>query len=455
MTPLPTLPDWPTLAWSPNSGTGPRVLGLNPWIEDFAAYNLWLRPLGLLACLDMLRRAGCDIALVDCLDRTWRNVRWPAPGPCGAGRFPRQPLDTPAPLANIPRQFSRYGLPEEAVAGALTRLGPEPDVVLVTCLMTYWYAGAVAAMRLVRRIWPTVPIVLGGAYATLCTAHARALDLADAVLPGPLEAPENWNAFWRLLGVPAPDLPPQAGFSLALDRYPRPAYAPVLGSRGCPFRCAYCASRLLYAGFRQRRPEHIRDEFVAAYTAGVRDFAFFDDALLVAPEAWLLEFLDHCATSAPDARLHTPNALHARFLTPDLAKRLRRAALTTVRLGLESAEFAARLDEKIREEEWRAAVEALLSAGYAGRDIGVYLLFGLPHQDMESVRRGVATVRALGLTPILAHYSPIPGTPLFAQALASSPYPLAEEPLFQNNSLWPCVPGGFSWEARARVKAWF
>ncbi|MBS3780044.1 MAG: B12-binding domain-containing radical SAM protein, partial [Desulfovermiculus sp.] len=52
------------------------------------------------------------------------------------------------------------------------------------------------------------------------------------------------------------------------------------------------------------------------------------------------------------------------------------------------------------------------------------------------------------IRPHLAQYSPIPGTPLFAQAQAHSPYPLQEEPLFQNNALWPCLPGGFTWQKR-------
>jgi hypothetical protein len=61
-------------------------------------------------------------------------------------------------------------------------------------------------------------------------------------------------------------------------------------------------------------------------------------------------------------------------------------------------------------------------------------------------------VRACGAKPILAEYSPIPGTPLFAQAQKFSPFDLEHEPLFQNNSIFPCQWSEFTWDDLRRVK---
>ena len=102
---------------------------------------MWLRPVGLLVCLDMLRRCGAPVALLDCLDRTWSDIPWPRPGPWGAGRFPKTPLPTPRAVATVPRRYSRYGLPREAVRKALEALSPPPDAVLVTTLMTLLVSG--------------------------------------------------------------------------------------------------------------------------------------------------------------------------------------------------------------------------------------------------------------------------------------------------------------------------
>lgn len=172
-------PKWPEITWtfcSDASGDAPRVLGLNPWIHDFAAYNLWSRPAGLLAALHMLRAAGAGVALMDCMDRTWADVPWPSSRLTGKSPYPKTRIPTPAPLRGIERRFSRYGHDPKLVHTALRRLSPPPDLVLVTTIMTYWYPGAAEAIAMIRDIWPTVPVVLGGIYATLCPEHAAGLE---------------------------------------------------------------------------------------------------------------------------------------------------------------------------------------------------------------------------------------------------------------------------------------
>ena len=451
----PALPPWPRIAWSPppKGHAGPLVLGLNPWIHDFAAYNVWLRPLGLLSCLGMLRNAGASVALLDCLDRTWRDTAWPTPRKDGSGRFPKAPLDTPAPLAHVPRAWSRYGLDRDAAAEALRRLDPPPDLVLVASLMTYWYPGALETIRLARDLWPKVPVALGGIYATLCREHALGQSGADLVISGPLEDAGNWRALWALLGQDTPNEPADPVTPPALDLYAAPAHAPVIGSRGCPFACAYCASRILQGSFVQRDFSQVWADVEPELERGVNNLVFFDDALLLKPQTWLIPLLERLAAHPAPVALHTPNAMHLKALSPGICRLLRRAGLRTVRLGLETANFSQRPDSKATQEDWRQGVNNLFNAGFSPKDIGAYVLFGLPDQDPGDVEATIAAVRAAGLRPHLAHYSPIPGSELFARAREVSSYPLAEEPLYQNNSLWPCVPGGFSWQRNKQWKA--
>jgi radical SAM superfamily enzyme YgiQ (UPF0313 family) len=389
----------------------------------------------------MLRDCGARVALMDCLERTWADVPWPRAHATGKGPYPKTPIPKPAALRGVPRQYSRYGHPPDVVRGALTRLSPPPDLVLVTTVMTYWYPGAAEAIRMVRDIWPDVPVVLGGIYASLCPGHASGLG-ADLVLGGRIEDTQVWGRLWELLGGAAPDLPDGAGLELALDLYADPDFSVILGSRGCPFRCAYCASRSLYPGFRQARAEALLSGMRAEYHRGVRDFAFYDDALLVAPETWLWPLLEWF--EGKGVRLHTPNAMHARYLTPEVCRRLKRAGTHMVRLGLETEDFEHRLDLKLSREQWRAGLAALREAGFGPGQVGAYILFGLPDQDPQQLERTIAQARAEGVRPELAYFTPIPTSPLFEQACASSPWPLAEEPLCQNNSIWPCVPGGYS-----------
>ena len=444
-------PKWPGITWtSCNDGTGdgPRVLGINPWIHDFAAYGLWSRPAGLLSCLHMLRAAGARVALMDCLDRTWSDVPWPTAHATGKGHYPKAPLTPPDILKALPRRFSRYGHDPAAVREALERLSPPPDLVLVTTVMTYWYPGAAEAISMVRGIWPDVPVALGGIYASLCPDHAAGLG-ADLVLGGRMEDPRVWAMLWGLLGQDAPALPAGAGLEMALDLYADPGFSIILGSRGCPFRCPYCASRSLYPGFRQAGADDVLASIQREYRRGVRDFVFYDDALLVAPQTWLWPVLDWF--EGRGARLHTPNAMHVRYLTPEVCQRLKRAGLRTVRLGLETEDFEHRRDVKLSREQWEAGMAALRGAGFGQGDVAAYILFGLPDQDPAEVERTIAMARAWGVRPELAHFTPIPSSPLFDRACEVSPWPLKDEPLCQNNSIWPCVEGGYS---RERARYW-
>ncbi|MDQ7032261.1 MAG: B12-binding domain-containing radical SAM protein [Desulfonauticus sp.] len=447
----PRRPKWPEITWSFSpKDDSVRILGINPWIYDFAAYNLWSRPVGLLSCLDALRKVGARIALLDCLDKTWEDVPWPRPHPYGKGHYPKVEVPRPLVYKDIPRRYSRYGLAYHLVRDALFKLNPPPDLVLVTSIMTYWYPGVITVLRLVKDIWPRIKVVLGGVYASLCFEHASALGF-DLVLKGPFEAKENWLKLWQLLGVEAPEIPPDAGFSLALDLYPESEFSPLLGSRGCPFHCAYCASNLLYPRFRQKRFNLFWQEFEQEYQKGVKNFAFYDDALLVNPKTWLFPFLDNVIQKKYRLNLHTPNAMHVRYLTLEVCRKFFQAGLRTIRLGLETASFASRLDVKLTSEEWERGINNLLEAGFKKEQIGAYILFGLPEQSEQEVKQAISFVKSWGIKPDLAYFTPIPGTPIFKKACETSPYPLEQEPLFQNNSIWPCVKGGFSWD---KAKQW-
>ena len=423
----------------------PRLLLINPWIYDFAAHDFFAAPLGLLSLAGLLRDRGYEVELVDFLAGPRR------PGPFGTGRYPKEILPTPPALSDVPRRYGRYGAPEAEVRARLARLSP-PDAVLVTSLMTYWYPGVVAAIRLVREYFPQAPVLVGGIYASLCPEHARQVSGADRVLPGPGE--DTLLAELAALGLPPP-LPGSGEETVwpALHLARGLTFLPLLTSRGCPFACAYCAAPRLAGAWRPRSPEA-----AAAYlehwhrALGLGEVAVYDDALLYRAESHLLPFLEEVARRGLRLRFHTPNALHARFLTHEVARALRRAGFVQPRLGLETvAPGAQRLDRKLAAGEGEEAVAHLLEAGYAAGDIGVYLLIGLPHQEDEEVAESIRQVRRWGVKPILAAYSPIPGTALWPEAVAASRYDLPADPLFHNNSLFPCWPA-FSWERYTRLK---
>lgn len=392
------------------SDAGGRILGINPPVYDFAWFDLWAKPAGLLGVLGGLRERGCEVHLIDCLHegRTERLTK-------GRWRVRREPTKKPAPYAGIPRNYWRFGMSRAALEARLANL-PRPDLVLVGSIMTYWYPGVFEVVEAVRRLLPGVPVGLGGIYATLCPEHAATAG-ADFITAG--------GAFPRAKILP-------------LDLYDEPTYAVLSTSYGCPMRCSYCASGLLNPVY-ERRPlgEVFADLAFQLSIPGVRDVAFYDDALLLDPEEVFLPLCEQVRERWPDVRLHTPNGLHVSMLSERVCRAIYASGFETIRLSLEGVDSYTRENSsgKTNARGFAAAVENLRAAGYARDRIEAYILAGLPGQRAEIVEESIAFARSLGVRVKLAEYAPIPGTPLFGAALAATPE-LAAEPLLHNNTVY-------------------
>jgi radical SAM superfamily enzyme YgiQ (UPF0313 family) len=437
------------------------VLLVNPWIHDFAAYDFWMKPLGLLYLGGILRSKGLRILLLDCLEvralpeEAISGLKFPKRGDFGRGHFYKEPIPKPEPLRPIARHFRRYGVPPRALKRSISSF-PRPDLILVTSFMTYWYTGVAETIAFLRRHWPGVPIWLGGIYATLLPDHARNHSGADQVLPGPWDRGKfqmaaeflGTDSCWDGENFPCWPYP-------VFDLYPHLPYVCLLTRWGCPFSCTYCASSKLMPGRQSRSPEQVVKEILYwNHKFGIQDFAFYDDALLIQPSRHILPILREIIRLGLACRFHTPNALHAKEIDEETARLLFQAGVKTLRLGLETADERLQMESggKVTNQDFRHAVRALKKAGFAGEEIGVYLLAGMPGQRIEEVKESMAFVREAGARPRIVEYSPIPGTPLFQKARKLSSFDLENEPLFQNNSILPCQWERFTWKDLQAVK---
>ncbi len=422
---------------------------INPWIYDFAAYDLWSKPLGLLYLAGYLRSCGFRIHLVDCLDvhhpEMERDPTIPKPvrRSYGTGKFWRQTVPKPSPLKHVMRPYSRYGITRQLFRKELKKIR-QPAAILVTSLMTYWYPGIREAITLAREVHPDVPVILGGIYVRLCRQHASRFSGADYVASeGGLSDMESVLQVINKCDIPSyGSYPPKNDLPYpAFDMLHRIDYICILTSTGCPYRCHYCASHIINPKYSRRDPDHILEEIQYWHSRyGVRDFAFYDDALLVESDNHMGIVLEDLVRLNLNLRFHTPNALHVREISLDIARLLFLSGFRTIRLGLETSDMNQHsdLDNKISEGEFEKAVYNLKRAGFSSEEIGIYILIGLPGQSVDSVADTIKFVGSVGASPYLAEYSPLPHTPLWEKALSHSVYDLSSEPLFHNNTLLPC-----------------
>lgn len=427
------------------SPSGKNILLVNPWIMDFKAFDLWMKPLGLLYLASILEKNGFNITLLDCLDRRHPSVEGRIKiRPDGTGKFCHENVEKPDVYREVPRKYKKYGIREEVFRRELDRI-EKPRLILVTSIMTYWYRGVHRAIEILKEKFPGVPLILGGIYASLFPSFARACSGADRVVDrfNPVE-------FVKMAGElteTEPAFLPESFLSFpppAFHLYRKLDYYTLLTSRGCPYNCSYCASKTLYGGFLQRDPGLVVDEILTAHREfSVKNFAFYDDALLVNGEKHIIPILERIAGMDLDLKFFTPNGLHARFVTPRVAELMHKCSFSQIRLSLETS------DEKLLREtggkvtggELNRAVENLEKAGYNRGDLGVYIMMGIPGQSFEECTRTVDFLHDMGVQVRISDYSPVPGTMDFEKVKACWGESL-DDPLLHNNTFHHYFSGG-------------
>jgi radical SAM superfamily enzyme YgiQ (UPF0313 family) len=436
-----------------------NILLINPWIYDFAAYDFWAKPLGFLYVAALLRKNGFFIHYIDCLcsDHNFSPALSLRRKEGGKGKFLKTKVEKPEPLKTMPHKYNRYGIPSEVFHDLLIR-SPQPEVILITSAMTYWYPGVFDVIKQAQRVFPKTPIILGGVYATLCPEHAKAKSGADIVISGP----DISKALELIFSRASKDITftpdPQC-----LDSFPYPAfdlynhlpYVCILTSRGCPYRCLYCASHVLNHSYTSRDPIAVADEIEFWWKSqGVTNFAFYDDALLFEPEKKLIPLMKEIIRRRIHGNFHTPNGIHIRGMTDEIARLMFLSRFKTIRLGLETADenLMKETGGKTTRAELIQAINCLKKAGFSKEEIGIYLLAGLPGQRAEEVEESITFVKDCGARPYLSEYSPIPGTILWEEAIKASRFNLVNEPLFHNNSIFPCEWEGFTRKDLERLK---
>ena len=244
----------------------------------------------------ILRQNGMRVSLLDCLKEEDSGRKEDGRAP-----YLKERVENPLPMALSGKRFKRYGLSPEEAARRLSEMTP-PDLVLVTCIMTYWYQGAEEIVHLARRLFPGAKIVVGGLYVSLCEEHARTHMMeADLVVPN-----RDMGRFYAFLEETfscriafRPEQTDLDAFPFpAFDLYDHRHFVPLLTSFGCVYRCTYCAAPYLYPRRVRRKPESVLREISYWRDRGIVRFALYDDNFLFTPDAFAKPLLSAIGRSS-------------------------------------------------------------------------------------------------------------------------------------------------------------
>jgi len=374
-------------------------------------------PLGLLSLAAVLRQAGHRVAVAD----------------YAGGRAGRR-----------------------ALARDLKRL--RPDALGITVLTESRFAAAAAA-RLARRVAPGIRVIVGGPHPSGAPEDSVRCPDFDVVVTGQAEtviaealaghgrivhgrAPEHLDD----LPMPARDLlpPGERLFPLDLPGHGTLPAGHLITSRGCPFTCAFCATRRTHGPRRQAHSiVRVTAEIDELVRCGARALWFYDDVFNASDDrvAALCDALRRRkgSTAGQGRPWHTFLPFVA-SIRPDLATRdqlamMREAGCARVFFGVESAN-----EDVLRDAVGKAcSVEQSLAVARWCDELGIeknpgYIL-GLPGETPADARRTLDLMRRIGGRPAVSFLRVYPGTRVAGRAVERG-----------------LLPAGFSWWDRRALR---
>ncbi len=172
--------------------------------------------------------------------------------------------------------------------------------------------------------------------------------------------------------------PEFAGFDL--HNY-RSLTLPILGSRGCIYKCAFCSETVLWRRFRFRTGENLFQELKKhSEELGVKSF-YIVDSLINGNIKELEVLCDRIIESGLEI-YWSGKASIRRQMTPDLLQKMRKAGCHGMDYGLESGSAQVVKDMK-KGFDLPTARQVLHDTYAAGIQVGLFLLAGFPTETEE------------------------------------------------------------------------
>jgi anaerobic magnesium-protoporphyrin IX monomethyl ester cyclase len=182
----------------------------------------------------------------------------------------------------------------------------------------------------------------------------------------------------------------------------------MVSSRGCPYRCNWCAKPIWGDSYHCRRAKLVAEEMLELKTRFQPDHLWFADDIFALSQAWTVEFAD--CVEAMGAQIPFKMQSRCDLMTRPTVGALGRAGCTEVWMGVESGaqEVLDSMDKGTRLWQVYEARENLCRHGIRAC---YFLQFGYPGETWAEIEKTIALVRETRPDDIGVSVSyPLPGT---------------------------------------------
>lgn len=190
----------------------------------------------------------------------------------------------------------------------------------------------------------------------------------------------------------------------------------LVSSRGCPYRCNWCAKPVFGAAYRFRSAERVAREMLRMKTEFGAQHVWFADDIFALSAAWTRGFADWVERLG--AALPFKMQSRCDLMTRDTVSALRGAGCEEVWMGAESGsqKVLDAMDKGTRIEQIYEARENLKRYGIR---VGYFLQFGYPGETWAEIEKTIEMVRETRPDDIGVSVSyPLRGTKFYEQVVA-------------------------------------
>jgi anaerobic magnesium-protoporphyrin IX monomethyl ester cyclase len=187
----------------------------------------------------------------------------------------------------------------------------------------------------------------------------------------------------------------------------------LIASRGCPFRCNWCAKPIFGDSYQLRPAVDVAEEMRLLINQHGAEHLWFADDIFGLNRHWLQEFA--FAVESLDAAIPFKVQARADLLTKESAAALRRAGCSEVWMGVESGsqKVLDAMDKGLRVEE---VVRARNHLRREGIRTCYFLQLGYPGEQWKDIQKTVSLVRETRPDDIGISFSyPLPNTRFYAR----------------------------------------
>jgi radical SAM superfamily enzyme YgiQ (UPF0313 family) len=187
----------------------------------------------------------------------------------------------------------------------------------------------------------------------------------------------------------------------------------LIASRGCPFRCNWCAKPIFGDSYQLRQAREVAQEMRLLRDEYGAEHLWFADDIFALNRHWVQEF----ASAVEELGCAVPFKIQARadLLTAETAHALKRAGCREVWMGVESGaqKVLDAMDKGLRVEEVVAARQHLKQEGILAC---YFLQLGYPGEGWEEIQKTIALVRETRPDDIGVSFSyPLPNTRFYVR----------------------------------------